>query len=541
MAQHSGFFNALKIGDDYDRKYNSDDYCDNLATIIKNGVRYSSEDDLKVTAGASGLTVTVGKGRAWINGHWFYNDADFLGLSLSVAPTGSQSRIDRVVLRLNTDISARSMELAVLTGVASASPVAPALTRSGAIYELCLADIRVPAGVTTLSNSYITDQRANGSVCGWASSVTPAIMSMLQRYEWRKTLEDDTSSITFDIPQYRAEDVHILEVYTNGILEAEGSDYTIEGNEITFTGTKFAGSEIRVLLFISIDGTGLRSVADKVAALERDFSTISGVAEYSYICNGVDDNVRISNIVKAWLDGGTDYSSFKLSVYGNLGITAAYGGDGSSGLPYRWFDLGAVAAKNRKIIIDFSACSQIQIVCPDNSYNIIFNGLHVNIIGANVISTGGAQITMFSTAAATQVYAEKCRFWITSAAGYIARGGTFRDCRCSMTGTGANTYCFNVLSGGLLRLFGGEYYAYAPTANFSTIIYVNSAQKGAVVNTYSINCPQVARSGFVQTYAINCQTGDACCSFTDTITPLEITAAGQNIRGTIAQNLAGLM
>ena len=148
---------------------------------------------------------------------------------------------------------------------------------------------------------------------------------------------------------------------------------------------------------------------------------------------------------------------------------------------------------------------------------------------------------MFSSAGATQATAQNCRFWITSGNGYIARGGVFRDCRGSVTTTEGNAYCFNILTGGLLRVDGGEYYAYAPTGNMSTIIYVNAAQTNAVVITYGINCPQVTRDSYVQTYAINCLTTSALCSFTDTITPLEITAGGQNIRGTIAINKPNLM
>ena len=73
------------------------------------------------------------------------------------------------------------------------------------------------------------------------------------------------------------------------------------------------------------------------------------------------------------------------------------------------------------------------------------------------------------------------------------------------------------------------------------VIYVNAAQTGAVVNTYSLSCPTSARSGYVQTYAINCLTADACCSFTDTITLLTIEGTGHNIRGTIKQSKAGML
>lgn len=72
MAEHFGFFDALETADGlYDRTYSARDYSENLATIISNGVLRSTNDDLKVTV--NGLTVTVGIGRAWINGCWYHS------------------------------------------------------------------------------------------------------------------------------------------------------------------------------------------------------------------------------------------------------------------------------------------------------------------------------------------------------------------------------------------------------------------------------------------------------------------------------------
>lgn len=34
MAEKSGFFNALNVDGAYDRTYNANDYCDNLAVVI---------------------------------------------------------------------------------------------------------------------------------------------------------------------------------------------------------------------------------------------------------------------------------------------------------------------------------------------------------------------------------------------------------------------------------------------------------------------------------------------------------------------------
>ena len=547
--QKSGFFNALRIDGDYDRKYNANDYSDNLAVVIGNGVLRSVDDDLRVTA--SGMTVTVGIGRAWINGHYYYNDTP-LTFSTVTAPAGG-TRYDRVFLRCNTDISVRSIELVYRQGTAANTPTKPAPVREGNIYELVLADVFVGTNATSVT---VTDTRSDESICGWVFSTRGneaffktldnefnawfdrtrdevATVTIFKQYVWRTTLSAAASQVPFNIPQYDANGVNIIEVYVNGLLRNNPAHYTVSGSVITFKGSLVAGTEVIVVVHKSIDGNGIDSVADEITKLQNDVANIAGANEYTYICNGVNDNVRISDIVQGWLNGGTDYSSYKLNVYGTFGATTPYGGSGTSTSPYRWMSLGGGTVTNRRVVVDFSACSQMTFNCTADTYNVILYGMQVNVIGAN--------ITIFSTSGTTQANATNCRFWVTANTGYIARGGVFRDCRASLTINNGNAYCFNVMSSGLLRVYGGEYYAYATASYFSTVVYVNSGQTGAVVNTYSMSCPTNARGGYVQSYSINCNTNDACCSFTDTITTLPITAAGQSIRGTIAKSKAGLI
>ena len=76
-----------------------------------------------------------------------------------------RSRIDRVVLRY--DAAAKKTRLQVLDGTPdSASPAAPAITRTELIYDLCLAEIKRPAGSTAVTVADIYDTRADETVCG---------------------------------------------------------------------------------------------------------------------------------------------------------------------------------------------------------------------------------------------------------------------------------------------------------------------------------------------------------------------------------------
>lgn len=558
--QKSGFFNALLTNGEYDRKYNANDYCDNLAVVISNGVLRGVDDDLKVSA--AGLVVSVGVGRAWINGHYYVNDTPHTFAAIS-APIGG-TRYDRVFLRLNKNLAVRSVSLVYQQGTAGNSPTKPAPVREGNIYDIVLADIYVGTNATSVT---ITDTRADANLCGWVYSTsgdnsffksldaafdkwfaekknTLATVTTEVEYKQLTVLSAQTNTVQITIPQYNAAINQKIDVYVNGMRQHSPNDYSVSGAAITFTGNLTAGTEVLIVVTVSKDGTGIPTVIQDITDLQNRVATLeSGLSEstYTYICNGVDDNVKISNIIKTWLSGGTDYASLKLNVYGTFGITAAFGGAGTSASPFRWFELGSGSTVNRRAVVDFSGCSQITINCADSTYNVVFYGLNVHIIGANVVATGGAETTMFSTVALTQTNADKCRFWITSQAGLITRGGNLRDCRCSVTTTESDAFCFNVLKGGLLRIYGGEYYAYAPTGGQSAVIYVNAAQTGAVVTTYSMSCPKNARGGYVQSNAVNCLTGDACCSFTDTITTLPIIAAGQNIRGTIAQDRANIV
>ena len=128
---------------------------------------YSAEDDFAVTA-AGGTSVTVSAGVAWIHpDRWtgysvLCREEQTLELP---AADGIRTRIDRVVLRY--DAAARQTRLQVLEGTPdSASPTAPAITRTALVYDLCLAEITRTAGSTAIAAANLTDTRADDDVCG---------------------------------------------------------------------------------------------------------------------------------------------------------------------------------------------------------------------------------------------------------------------------------------------------------------------------------------------------------------------------------------
>jgi hypothetical protein len=510
--QHSGFFNAIQNGDGtYDRTYSANDYCDNLATVIRNGVRYSSDNDLAVTAGV-GMAITVGIGRAWINGHYYFNDAVYTNLVIPTAPTGSQSRIDLVVLRLDQSTSGRNVSLMVIEGTPSLSPTMPAYLRNDTYYDLVLAKVTVEAGITTITSSMITDTRSDGTLCGWASSVTPAIMSMLRQYVWNTTLSSTTYNVTFDIPQYDPEDVHILDVYTNGILELKNVDYTLNGSTITFTNSKAGGTEITVVLYKSIDGTGLESIADQFEELQDQVSRLTAMDEYIYECNGSTDNIAISEIATDFIAAGSDNATLKITVVGgNIGITAAQSGSGTSSNHYVWFRVGASQHSNRRVIIDFSNAGQITIpTAANNTYNDVFYGTDAHIIGANLYynttnSYTPYEVRIFTSDSSGVVQAEDCTFRVYAAhSAYISTGGTFTNCHALIGVQGSNRGNACCFAGGYneyILVRGGSYRAYIsnkPVGSTGYSAVASNSLSNAVIIMDGVNCPTMGTSGMSQ-------------------------------------------
>lgn len=556
MAEFSGFFNALNVNGAYDRRYNANDYSDNLAVVISNGVLRSENDDLRVTA--SGMTISVAAGRAWINGKWYKNTAP-ITYGVPTPPAGG-SRYDRIVLRYDNELAGRKIALRYVQGVTANTPSKPAPVRSGDIYELVLADIYVGTNATNVT---VTDTRADSSLCGWVYSVvgnnaffttldrdfnewftetknTVASVTLFKRYEWKTTLSAAASAVNFNIPQYDAETCFI-DVFVNGFLVAAGEDYTQSGKKITFTNALVAGTEITVRAYKSIDGTGITSVADEITELQNQVAAIYGTGDYDYFCNGIDDNVKLSELAKAWLEGGDDYSSKTIRVYGTFGAQAPYAGDGTLFDPYQWIRVAGDNYANRKIIFDFSCCSQLNFPIKAGATQYIFYGIDAHIIGADVNvyeKTTDTTIIGFSTLAGA-VYAENCRFWIT---GYefckVAYTGTFTNCRASVANSTGESYCFEPSSNSMLRINGGQFMAYSGSSSVvSAVVGHVASATNAVSILRGVNAPTWSRSGYYQTHSVYQYIGGGVLNCYDLVSTLPVSAlATNNIVGTIAKS-----
>lgn len=105
-------------------------------------------------------------GYAYINLHTIHNTT-VLELPVS-GSNGTLPRIDRVILR--NDETERKPSIFILEGAYSSNPQPPELTNNDTIQEKCLAEIYVAAGAVAISQSDITDTRADTGLCGFIAS-----------------------------------------------------------------------------------------------------------------------------------------------------------------------------------------------------------------------------------------------------------------------------------------------------------------------------------------------------------------------------------
>lgn len=256
MAIQSYFFNAVNSGGTYDRVYNAEDITSYLNQLVGNGVFPNPSTQLQVRA-SSGMSVVVGEGTGWINGHKMVNTAD-LSITLDYA-NGLLDRIDEVVFYL--DLTNRNMGIKILKGTPASNPSPVALTRTSTLYEMCLARIYVAKQTSTITDAMITDTRENSELCGFVQGLIQQVDTttlwagqQAQWNEWFGSVQDQfeafkrftkleavfintTDYLTgFQIRNYIADYASaydIVEIYVSG-LHRSSDDYSLNNGYVSF-------------------------------------------------------------------------------------------------------------------------------------------------------------------------------------------------------------------------------------------------------------------------------------------------------------------
>lgn len=157
MPEYSGFFGAKKLEDGtYDRVYSEIHFAKLFSMFYKNGIFFDDVTNLQVVA-KSGLTVTVKAGRAFIDGYWYELDED-MDIVLDVNTT---SYAINCSITCTLDRAERKISIVKKQPVTSLLPI-----NNNNKHELVLAVITLGVGVSTITNSVITDYRTNENYCG---------------------------------------------------------------------------------------------------------------------------------------------------------------------------------------------------------------------------------------------------------------------------------------------------------------------------------------------------------------------------------------
>lgn len=263
----SGFFNSLNG----DRKYNADDFNTFFEGLIsKKGIFRNVGNAFSVVAGG-GLTVNVNTGKAIVNNYFVKNDA--IETLTIETPHAIYDRYDAVIL--SWTLAKRSVELRIVTGTPQEIPEKYTPDRLLNMYDIVLAYIRVPANATQITNANITDTRYNTNLCGMIEVLLDQVdtgelyneyltafdelKKDLEKWEqqqktqfetWFNALTEELQVNTYIervIANYTVTDERyyiqlpeelnyttsdILEVFINGVLYVEGTDYNIQENEV---------------------------------------------------------------------------------------------------------------------------------------------------------------------------------------------------------------------------------------------------------------------------------------------------------------------
>lgn len=184
--------------------YEAKDMGTYLATRTR-GV-FSSDGNLAVTPGESGLSVSVSPGLAWLKWSDFWGVAALqeqaLTLDLDTAD-GALKRIDAIVCRLDK-VNNRA-EIVVKKGAPSSAPIVVPPVRDANYDELYIATVLIGAGVISISASAITDQRLNEEYCGLMRDGVTGIPTASLHAQAQQILTELTAALNAQIVRQSAE------------------------------------------------------------------------------------------------------------------------------------------------------------------------------------------------------------------------------------------------------------------------------------------------------------------------------------------------
>lgn len=305
MAFSYGFFDSKNL----DRVYTAEDFTSYLSGMICDGVFDTYGDNFSVSAGDN-VSVVIGTGKSWIDGHFFLNDIAYK-LDLKKYVDESLNRYVIIGISCDTSDSVRACQIEVKAGTATTSPSVPSFQNTDAKKYLTLAAVRLNNGITEISQSNITDYRSNENKCGYVKCIlgkcrVSEILSSLDTYN--RTIAQLNNHVTE--LQNRLAEVEAVTGATGVILVSAGqigsnafyalySDGSLRingsGSTYSYTGLNhsvfYMNSKIRNIIVssgITALGDFLFESCDNIKTVSLA-STVTSIGESAFSSTGLEE------------------------------------------------------------------------------------------------------------------------------------------------------------------------------------------------------------------------------------------------------------
>lgn len=309
-----GFFNSK--GED--RLYNAEHFTSYLSSMICNGVQDTvGECFAPSVSEGDGLLLTIGSGKAWINGHYAQTTTSEK-LDLSAYVDESLGRCVAVGVYCDTSESVRDCGFEVLAGTCSGSPRPPKFSNTENRTYLTICTVRLRPGAASILSGDVTDCRNDETLCGYCKCilgkcrVTELLKKMDAVLETVSDLESQVADLTERVNSITGEILATGQCgenafyvqYSDGTLNIKGSGslYDYEDEKSPFYGSEHL-SELKIAEGVTVIGAyafqccpSLRSVI-----LPNTVTTIGAMAFSGTIVSGKPQTalteIRIPNSV----------------------------------------------------------------------------------------------------------------------------------------------------------------------------------------------------------------------------------------------------
>ena len=234
-----GFFDSV----DKDRLYRADEMTRPYELLVSNGVFATPEGTpsnyLQVNA-HEGMDVIVKVGRGIFKDKWLINDADMI-LTVGTSEV-TLTRIDSVIVKVNTSESVRAGTIEIKKGTPASEPVPPTMERSTDVHEYRLANITVGPLVTDIKQMDISDQRGSAD-CPWVTSLVKQVDTSTLFKQWEDAYEKYYAKVEKEYTEYYASNKARFDAYYTDVKKTFDDFYASNSNRFdTFynnTSTRF--------------------------------------------------------------------------------------------------------------------------------------------------------------------------------------------------------------------------------------------------------------------------------------------------------------